>query len=82
MDDGGFTGSGLKLYTNAFKIEDLNLLIEALKINFGLIATINKTFINNQFTLYISKNQLPLVIDLVTKYMHPSMLYKLNINNE
>jgi hypothetical protein len=48
MDDGGFTGNGLKLYTNAFKIEDLNLLIEALDKNFGLKATINKTSIKNQ----------------------------------
>ena len=78
MDDGGFTGNGLKLYTNAFKIEDINLLKKTLKINFGLIATINKTSINNQYTLYISKNQLSLVVDQVTKYMHPSMLYKLN----
>lgn len=43
MDDGGFTGSGLKLYTNAFKVEDLNLLIDALDKNFGLKVTINKT---------------------------------------
>ena len=35
MDDGGFTGNGQKLYTNAFKIEDLNLLIEALNKIFG-----------------------------------------------
>ena len=66
MDDGGFTGNGLKLYTNAFKIEDINLLKKALKINFGLIATINKTSINNQYTLYISKYQLSLVVDQVT----------------
>ena len=30
MDDGGFTGSGLKLYTNAFSLDDLNLLVDAL----------------------------------------------------
>jgi hypothetical protein len=39
MDDRGFTGSGLKIYTNAFKIENLNHLIEALDQNFGLKAT-------------------------------------------
>jgi hypothetical protein len=82
MDDGGYTGNGLKLYTNAFKIEDLNLLIESLDKNFGLKATINKTSIKNQHTLYLSKSQLPLVIELVEEYMHPSMLYKLNINNK
>ena len=53
MDDGGYTGNGLKLYTNAFRIEDLDLLIEALNKNFGLIATVNKTYINNQNTLYL-----------------------------
>lgn len=78
MDDGGFTGNGLKLYTNAFQIEELSLLIEALKTNFSLIATINKTSIANQYTLYFSKNQMPLIRNLVKNHMHPSMLYKLN----
>jgi hypothetical protein len=82
MDDGGFTGTGLKLYTNAYKFEDLNLLIEALDKNLGLKATIHKTSIDKQHTLYISKSQLPLVIELVEKYMHPTMLYKLNIKSK
>ena len=30
MDDGGFTGTGLRLYTNAFNQKELNLLVEAL----------------------------------------------------
>jgi len=81
MDDGSFTGSGLKLHTNAFTLEELNLLIEALNKNFSIKATIN---ISNrekaQYTLYISKNQLQLVIDLVKDHMHEDMIYKLNIN--
>lgn len=79
MDDGGFTGSGLKLYTNAFNLEDLNLFIEALDINFGFKATINQTSIDNQYTLYLSKSKMPLVINLVKDYIHPSMYYKLNL---
>ena len=62
MVDGSFTGNGIKLYTNAFTLEELNLLIEALNKNFSIKATIN---ISNrekaQYTLYISKNQLQLV---------------------
>ena len=81
MDDGSFTGSGLKLHTNAFTLEELNLLIEALNKNFSIKATIN---ISNrekaQYTLYISKNQLQLVRDLVKDHMHEDMMYKLNIN--
>jgi hypothetical protein len=41
MDDGSFTGSGLKLHTNAFSFKELNLLIEALNKNFSIKATIN-----------------------------------------
>lgn len=79
MDDGGYTGHGLKLYTNAFNLEDLNLLVEAINKNFSIRVKIHKSSIKDQYTLYISKKQLPLVIDLVKEYMHPSMLYKLNI---
>lgn len=70
-DDGCFTSSGLKLYTNAFPIGDLNLLIDAWNPNFSLKATVNKTSMDRQHTLYISKSQLPLVIYLVEKDMHP-----------
>jgi hypothetical protein len=83
MDDGGFTGSGLKLFTNAYNLEEINLLIDALDKNFSIKATIN--FSNkekSQYTLYISKKQLPLVKNLVIKYMHPDMLYKLNIDSQ
>jgi hypothetical protein len=38
MDDGSFTGSGLKLHTNAFSLEELNLLIKALDKNFSTFA--------------------------------------------
>ena len=82
MDEGWFTGSGLKLYTNAFSSSDLDLLIDALDKNFGIKATINKSSIKDQQTLYISKKQLPLVVDLVKDHMHPSMLYKLNITQQ
>jgi hypothetical protein len=66
MDDGSFTGSGLKLHTNAFTKEELNLLIEALNKNFSIKATINISKREKaQYTLYISKNQLQLVRNLV-----------------
>jgi len=36
----------------------------------------------SQFSLYISKNQMSRVKDLVIKHMHPDMLYKLNIDKQ
>ena len=81
MDDGSFTGSGLKLHTNAFSEKELKLLIVALEKNFNLIATIQISNRENlQNTLYISKNQMSLVKKLVIEHMHPTMLYKLNIS--
>lgn len=41
MDDGSFTGSGLNLHTNAFSLEELNLLIKALDNNFSIKASVN-----------------------------------------
>jgi hypothetical protein len=81
MDDGSFTGSGIKLHTNAFTIEELKVLIEALNMNFSFKASINVSNRDKaQYTLYISKNQLQLVRDLVIDHMHEDMMYKLNIN--
>lgn len=83
MDDGSFTGSGLKLHTNAYSLEELNLLIKALDKNFSIKASVNvSNREKSQFSLYISKNQMSLVKDLVIKHMHPDMLYKLNIDKQ
>ena len=68
-------GSGLKLHTNAFSSDDLNLLIDALDKNFAIKATINKSSIKDpacaaqlrKKTLYISKKQLPLVVDTASR---------------
>lgn len=83
MDDGSFTGSGLKLYTNAFSLNELNLLIEALDKNFSIKSSINvSNREKSQYTIYISKSQMSLVTDLVINHMHPDMLYKLNIDKQ
>jgi len=83
MDDGSFTGSGLKLHTNAISLEELILLIKALDKNFSIKASVNvSNREKSQFSLYISKNQMSLVKDLVIKHMHPDMLYKLNIDKQ
>ena len=87
MDDGSFTGYGLKLHTNAFSLEELNLLVEALDKNFSIKASVNvsnREKSQSQYSLYISKNQMSLEKDLVIKHMHPDpdMLYKLNIDKQ
>jgi hypothetical protein len=81
MDDGTFTGSGLRLNTQSFSLEELNLLLKALDTNFSIKASINiYNKKKSQYTIYISKNQMFLIRDLIIEYMHPDMLYKLNID--
>ena len=80
MDDGAFTGTGLKIYTNAFSQDDLNLLVEALDKKFSIKASIHKSSIEKNYIYF--KKTITLVIDLVKEHMHPSMLYKLNIDKQ
>ena len=53
MDDGSFTGSGLKLHTNAFSLEELNLLVEALDKNSLLRQQLIFLIEKNHSLLYI-----------------------------
>lgn len=82
MDDGTYTGAGLRLHTDAFSKSDIHLLIKTLNTNLNIKATVN---IHNKQkghnTIYISKDQLSLVRSLVKDYMYPSMLYKLGPNS-
>ena len=87
MDDGSLSGSGLKLHTNAFTLEELNLLIKSLEQNFSplwglkqpLILLIEKNH-NIQYIFQKNKCLSPLGLkELVMEHIHPDMLYKLNI---
>jgi hypothetical protein len=40
-DDGSFTGYGLNLHNNAFSLEELILLVEALDKNLSIKASVN-----------------------------------------
>jgi hypothetical protein len=73
----------LRLCTHSCSLEELNLLIQALATNFSITASINThNKEKGQYTIYITKNQLSLVKDLVIKHMHQDMLYKLNIHKQ
>jgi hypothetical protein len=52
--DGRFTGSGLKLHMNAFSLEEINILIEALNKNLSIKASANiSNREKSQYKLYI-----------------------------
>ena len=76
MDDGSKVGVGLKLSTNCFTYSDCTLLIKVLYDNFNIKSTIQSTGKDYQYNLYIWKESMPLLREIVLPYVHPSMKYK------
>lgn len=79
MDDGGRCGQGLKLSTQGFPREDVELLIEVLKNKWDLQGNLNKSGKINQWIIYIPKSQIPKLQQLVSPFIVNSMKYKLQI---
>ena len=77
MDDGCKMGSGLKLATNSFSYSDCLKLVKVLNDNFNLKASVQKADIENQFVIYIWKDSMPLLREIVKPYVHSSMKYKI-----
>lgn len=68
----------IRIYTNSFIKEDIERLALAIsnKLKIRTRAVHDR---NGQYMLTISKDQLPLVRKLLTSHMHPSMYYKLGL---
>lgn len=79
MDDGCKSGSGLKLSTNSFSYSDCLMLINVLYINFNIKATLHSTGVPNQHNIYIWKESMSQLREIVKPYIHSSMKYKLSI---
>lgn len=77
MDDGCKSGSGLKLATNSFTYSENLLLIKVLYDNFKIKANVQSAGIINQYHIYIFKDSMPLLREIVLPHVHSSMKYKL-----
>lgn len=77
MCDGYKYNKGVALATNAFTIEDNNLLIKALNNNFGLNSWLIKD--HNNLSIFIPRKDLLLLQKIVLPYTHSTMLYKIHL---
>jgi hypothetical protein len=68
----------LRIYTNSFTREEVELLALAITKKLSIITKVVHDR-NNQYIITISRNQLPLVIELIKIHMHSSMYYKLGL---
>jgi ubiquinol-cytochrome c reductase cytochrome b subunit len=78
MDDGAKVAQGLKFCTNSFSYNDCLLLIKALNNNFNIKASIQSTGKKDQYIIYILKESMIDLKNIVSPYIVPEMRYKLN----
>ena len=74
-DDGSKSGSGFKIATCGFELEDIKILSFFLKDKFNLICSIHKD--RKLYNLYIHKKSALNFVSLISPYLLPSMEYKL-----
>jgi hypothetical protein len=78
-DDECWVKSGVRLASNSFTLKEVELLKEILLGNFGLICTIQKIGIPNQYSIYVTSLSIPKLQKIVSPYIHSSMLYKIGL---
>lgn len=76
MGSGVKSAAGLK-FTNCFSYSDCLLLVQVLQKNFGLKTTIQSTGVPSQYSIYIPKEYVAELRDIVSPFIIPSMKYKL-----
>jgi ubiquinol-cytochrome c reductase cytochrome b subunit len=77
MGNGAKVGQSLKLCTNSFSYNDCLLLIKALNNNFNIKASIQSAGQKDQYLIYIWKESMSDLINIVSPYIIPEMKYKL-----
>lgn len=75
MGDGAVKRTGLVLCTDSYSIEDTVRLLNVLVIRYKLECTL-RIYRENQYRIYIRQNSLVSLVNIVSPYMHYTMLYK------
>lgn len=79
QDDGSLVNNRVRLYSETFTYEE-NILLKNMLLNrFNIDCEINKEK-NCYYYLQLNKENSDIFLKLVSKYMHPSMQYKTNID--
>lgn len=78
MDDGSKVSKGLKFSTNSFTYNECLKLVEVLNDNFSLKASVHSAGSANQYIIYIWKESMDNLKNIVSPYIIPEMKYKLN----
>nr|YP_010218651.1 LAGLIDADG endonuclease [Morchella brunnea]UBU98514.1 LAGLIDADG endonuclease [Morchella brunnea] len=77
MDSGVKASGGLRLNTNCSSYSDCLLLVQVLYKNFGIKASTHSTGVPSQYTVYIWKEYMTELRDIVSPHIIKEMKYKL-----
>ena len=77
MDDGAKVGKGLKFCTNSFSYNECLILIKALNDNFNIKSSVQSAGTKDQYIIYIWKESMNDLRNIVSPYIIPEMKYKL-----
>lgn len=81
MGDGGFKSKGIYLCTDSYSVPDVVRLMNVLIIRYDLKCTLHKSSNGLGYRIYISRNSVGKVVEIVKPYFIPSMYYKIGIVN-
>ena len=79
MDDGGWAKPGVRISSNSFKLEEVQLLANLLKKLFYLNCTVQKINTPGQYSIYIKGESVLKLRKLVLAHVIPSMRHKLGL---
>ncbi len=77
MDDACWVKPGVRIATCCFSLDEVKLLVNMLTKLYSLNCTIQK--IDGRYYIYILKESIPKLREVVLPHMIPSMYYKLNV---
>ena len=77
MDDGSKVNKGLKFSTNSYTYTDCLLLVNALNNKFKIKSSIQSGGTNNQYVIYVWKESMNNLRQIVYPYIIPEMRYKI-----
>jgi len=79
MDDGGWANPGVRISTNSFSLEEVQMLSNILINKFDLDCTVKKIGIADKYSIYIKGSSVPTLRKWVLPHIHSSMHYKLGL---
>lgn len=79
MGDGCYTQYGVRIATNSFTLSEVEYLKNLLTNKFGLNCTVQKIYLDNKYSIYIKKDSMDRLKELILPHLHPTMYYKLGI---